>query len=121
MHMPPVMTGNIYETANVTFRTYALYADLMRRAAKAQGVRLSDYIRDLVVPQAARDLGEELPPLPRIEKGRYGSAEAKAAKARGMSLDDFRAWAAQQMTLQVLAESGLPEPHPTGRRKARRQ
>ncbi len=109
----------MYATQNVTFRAYAIQVELIRRAADHTGKRLSDYIRDLVVPQAARDLGEDEPNLPKIERGRYGSIVAKAAKARGMSREDFEAWAAQQLALEI-ASGGELDPDPGGGTTTRR-
>jgi hypothetical protein len=99
---------NMYATQNVTFRAYEVQIDLIRRAAERTGKKQSDYIRDLIVPQAAADLGEELPPMPTIKRGRFSSAVARAAKARGLSPEDFKEWAAQQFAAQIFAEEGIP-------------
>ncbi len=103
--MPP----NMYATKNITFRAYEIQIDLMQKAAEHSGKTLSDWARDLLVPQAARELGVEAPSLPKIERGRYGSMIAKAAKARGMTREEFEEWSAQQVAAQILSEDGSGE------------
>lgn len=121
--MPPTMdqTENPYRTRNVTFRMYALLVDLVHRAADATDKNLSDYIRDIIVPVAAKDLGEEPPELPRLKRGRYSSMIAQAAKAAGMSREDFEAMVLADAAAKMLAEAKGKAQHGSGERQAHRR
>jgi uncharacterized protein (DUF1778 family) len=95
----------MYATKNITFRAYEIQIDLIQRAADKRGVSLSDFCRDLLVPAAAKELGEEPPPLPKIERGRYGSIIAKAAKALGMTREEYEARVIQQEAARIMADA----------------
>jgi hypothetical protein len=116
MHMLQGMSSPMmYETRNITFRLFRFQADLLDRAAKHSGKTTSEYIRDLIVPQAAKDLGEEVPPMLMPERGRYGSPEAKAAKALGVSREELRELATQDFAARILAEKAEKPEKPSAR------
>lgn len=100
------MTNPTYGTKNITFRTYDVYADAIERAAKKAGKSISDYARDILAPFAYSDLGERMPNLPQIMKGRYSSIVAQAAKASGESTQAFMQRAAREVAARMLEESG---------------
>jgi uncharacterized protein (DUF1778 family) len=87
----------MYSTKNVTVRCYEVDSDAIQRAADRSGKTLSDYCRDVLIPWAYSDLGEKRPNLPPLERGRYSSMIDQAAKAAGMSREQFERRAAEQM------------------------
>lgn len=95
-----------YETKNITFRTYGVYVDAIERAAAKGGKSISDYARDILAPFAYSDLGERMPPLPPIQRGRYSSMISQAAKATGQTREEFMQRAAQEVAARMLSESG---------------
>lgn len=96
------------ETKNITFRTYALYEDAVQRAAVKADKNLSDYCRDIIVAWAYSDLGERMPALPSISRGRYSSLETQAAKLTGQTPEAFMRAAAREVAATLLssAQSG---------------
>jgi hypothetical protein len=97
----------MYPTENITARVYSVYADIVRRAAHARNKTVSEYVGEIVVPHAAEDIGEELPPIPKLEKGRHKAMVAEAAKAAGMTPAQFERHAADILSARML---GLPTP-----------
>lgn len=96
-----------YPTENLTTRVYELHADLVRRAAAKAEKTVSDYVRDIVVQWAASDLGERLPPLPDLKRGRYRELVEGAAKRAGMTVTAFERHAAETLAAQAM---GVPSP-----------
>ncbi len=97
----------MYPTENLTARVYSLHADIVRRAAQQVGMSVSEYLATIIVPWAASDLGEPLPQLPRLERGRYKSLVEQAAARAGMSRGQWERHAAETLSAQAL---GLPTP-----------
>jgi uncharacterized protein (DUF1778 family) len=113
---PPSAIAPSYETKNITFRTYGVYVDAIERAAAKAGKTISDYARDILAPFAYSDLGERMPNLPAIQRGRYSSMINQAAKASGVTKEEFMQRAAQEVAARMLAESGeRPAVHLTKR------
>lgn len=101
-----------YATKNVTFRCYELHHGVVLRAAEKAGKSLSDYCRDIVIPWAASDLGERLPPLPKLEQGRRVAMVAEAARLIRLTPEQFGAKAAAQAaTVVVAGQTGVDEGH----------
>lgn len=96
----------MYQTRNITFRCYEIHGAIVDRAAARAGKSLSDYCRDLVIPWAASDVGERLPPMPKLERGRYSTMLAKAAKAVGLTPEQFEKKAAEQAAAHALGLLG---------------
>jgi hypothetical protein len=114
----------MYPTENLTTRVYAIYADIVRRAAEKAGKSISEYVGDIVVPWAASDLGERLPPLPPLERGRYRTLVEAAAARAGMTR---RQWERHAIETQNALALGIPTPDevraprpPSGERKTAR-
>jgi uncharacterized protein (DUF1778 family) len=97
----------MYPTENLTARVYSLHADIVRRAAAKAGKTISEYVGDVVVPWAASDLGEAMPRLPKLERGRYKAMVEQAAKRAGMTPAQWERHAAETLSAQAL---GLPTP-----------
>ena len=91
-----------YKTDNFTFRTYELYVDAIKRAAERAGKSPSEYVRDVVIPWAFSDLGERMPQLPRIERGRYSNTITQAAKQVGKTRRQFEQDAAIEAATRTL-------------------
>lgn len=96
----------MYTTKNVTVRCYEIDANAVQRAAERAGKTLSDYCRDVLIPWAYSDLGEKRPNLPTLERGRYSSMVEQAAKARGMTRDQFEREAAEMLAAETLKLAG---------------
>lgn len=109
----------MYQTRNITFRCYEIHGAIVERAAERAGKSLSDYCRDIMIPWAASDLGETLPPMPRLERGRHASMIAKAAKAVGLTPEQFERRAAEQAAAAALGMLG-PDEAESGERRAQR-
>jgi hypothetical protein len=77
----------------------------------------SDYMREVLTAEAARRLGEPVPMLPPIIRGRGSSLIAQAAAKMGMTREQFDRRAAHLYAAQTL---GLldPKPAPQSKRKA---
>lgn len=101
-----------YATKNVTFRTYEIDASAIERAAHKAKKSLSDYCRDVVIPWAYSDLGERRPHLPPLEQGRHASIVAKAAKAVGLTVEQFERRAAEQAAARALDMLGPEDAKP---------
>ncbi len=99
----------MYSTKNVTVRCYEVDALAIQRAADKAGKTLSDYCRDVLIPWAYSDLGEKRPTLPPLERGRYGSMVEQAAKALGMTREQFERQAAEERAAQALGVAGPGE------------
>lgn len=97
----------MYPTKNLTARVYSVYADIVRRAAHSKNKTVSEYVGEIVVPYAAEDIGEEVPPLPKLEKDRHKKMVAQAAAARGMTPAQYERHAADVLSAMDL---GLPTP-----------
>lgn len=96
------------ELVNISLRLYAVHRDLIDRAAALEpGRSLSDYCRDTLVMQAALDLGEELPHVPEIKRGRGGSLVNQAAAKLGITREEFEAQAALAWAAQTLGADAL--------------
>jgi hypothetical protein len=120
----------MYPTENLTARVYARHADIVRRAAARAGKTISEYVADVVVQWAASDLGEALPPLPRLERGRYKRMVEEAAERAGMTRAQWERHAAEVLSAQALGEptpddalppgkpSMIPAPSGSGQRRA---
>ena len=96
-----------YATDNVTFRCYQVHKDVVVRAAAKAGKTLSDYCRDIVLPWAASDLGERLPPMPPLERNRYQTMLHEAAKRAGLTPEQFERRASEHAAALAL---GIPTP-----------
>lgn len=99
----------MYQTKNVTFRSYQIDASAIDRAAAKAGKSLSDYCRDIIIPWAYSDLGERRPPLPPLEAGRYANMIDAAAAQAGMTREAFERHAAEQVAAAALGVAGPSE------------
>lgn len=98
------------ELVNFSVRLYQVQKDLIERASKKMGHETpSDYIRDTLTYQAALDLGEELPVVPEITRGRGGSIVSQAAAKLGMTVLDFERSAARVMAAQTLGANAIDD------------
>lgn len=72
---------------------------LVRRAAESQEITVAEYIRNIVLPWAAADLGEPPPDL-----SEYGSGDTvqEAAKRSGLTVREYEARAAKLLAAQEL-------------------
>ncbi len=96
----------MYNTRNVTVRCYEVDSHAIQRAAERAGKSLSDYCRDVLIPWAYSDLGEKRPNLPPLERGRYASMIDQAAKAAGMTREQFERRAAEEAAAKALGVAG---------------
>lgn len=79
--------------------------ELIRKAAEAAQVSVSEYIRSRCVTAASATLGIELPAFPPFELPHVRRSEiSKAAEVLGMTAEDFKLKIARQAAKQVLAE-----------------
>lgn len=102
----PAERQNVYSTKNVTVRCYEVDSNTIQRAADRAGKSLSDYVRDILIPWAYSDLCEARPNMPPLERGRYTSMIDQAAKAAGLTRDQFEKQAAEQAAAQALGMAG---------------
>jgi hypothetical protein len=103
----------MYNTKNITFRAYEI--DL-----KKAGKNVSDYVRDLIIPQAYAATGTERPDLPELKRGRYGGIVAQAARTAGMTPEQFKKEAAEnlaQAMLNAQAKGKSPKGEASGVRR----
>ncbi len=98
----------MYNTKNITFRAYEIDLKQIEKAAKAAKKNVSDYVRDVVIPKAYKDTGDERPDLPELQRGRYGGLVAQAARLAGMSPDQLRKEASENLARAILNAKGAP-------------
>lgn len=109
----------MYQTRNITFRCYEIHGTIVERAAERAGKSLSDYCRDIIIPWAASDMGEKLPPMPKLERGRHAAMVSKAAKLLGLTPEQFERKAAEQAAAAALNMLG-PDDTGSGERRQQR-
>jgi len=95
------------------FRCYRKHADLIERAAALVPVSNSNYMRRIVINQAAADLGETPPDF--SELGGSASLISDAAKKRGLTVAEFTKQAARAAAAAELSTPPDPPPWPAGR------
>lgn len=92
----------MYNTKNITFRTYEIDLKTIADAAKKAGKNVSDYVRDTVIPVAYADTGRRREDLPKLERGRYGGVVAQAARLAGMTPEELRKQASENLAHAIL-------------------
>jgi hypothetical protein len=110
----------MYNTKNITFRAYEIDLKQIEKAAKKAGKNVSDYVRDLIIPQAYAATGTERPDLPELKRGRYGGIVAQAARTAGMTPEQFKKEAAEnlaQAMLNAQAKGKSPKGEASGVRR----
>lgn len=93
--MPP---GEI-SYVHMGFRVLQQHAALIHAAASAEGLTLAAYMRGVVVPWAASDLGQGAPDMSVYE---HVDIVGEAAKAAGLSVREYSAQAARNAAAQDL-------------------
>jgi hypothetical protein len=96
----------MYNTRNVTFRLYEIDFVALEKAAKKAQKTVSDFVRDTVIPQAYKEAGMVREELPKLERGRYGGIVAQAARLAGMTPDELRKQAADNLAQAILSAKG---------------
>lgn len=91
-----------FTAKNITIRTYDVHAELVERAAKKAGKTISEYGRDIIIPQAAADLGVAVPKLPDMKRGRFTEIVNEAAKLTGLTPEEFMRQASERMAAAAL-------------------
>ena len=89
-------------TVTVTVRFSAEQNDQIERAAAAARKTVSDYLRDIVGPWVASDLGEPEPVKVEPPKVRPLSLITQAARLEGVSREAFRQHAAEMVAEQIV-------------------
>jgi uncharacterized protein (DUF1778 family) len=118
LQMTETSTDSSFDLITVSFRAYNQQRDLINLAADNAGMTPSDYMREIMTAESARRLGEPMPVLPPIIRGRGSSLIAQAAAKMGMTREQFDRRAAHLYAAQTL---GLLTPVPvatTLKRKA---
>ncbi len=83
--------------AQVSFQLFNEHARILHEAVKKSGKNRSEYIRDIVIPFAASDIGAE------VDMDGYGADPiAKLAKEAGMTKPQYMRWAAQQFAREQM-------------------
>lgn len=88
-----------YSWIYLSARVRGMHANLVRRAADHEGVSVAEYVRNLVIPWAAADLGEPPPDM-----SEYGSEDSvqEAARRAGLSVREYEARAAKLLAARDL-------------------
>jgi uncharacterized protein (DUF1778 family) len=102
-----------FNLVTISFRGYTQQRDLINRAADNAGMSPSDYMREVLTAEAARRLGEPMPVLPPIIRGRGSSLIAQAAAKMGMTREQFDRRAAHLYAAQTLGLLSPPALQPT--------
>jgi hypothetical protein len=98
----------MYNTKNITFRAYEIDLKQIEKAAKLAKKNVSDYVRDIVIPRAYKDTGTEREDLPPLQRGRYGGLVSQAARLAGMTPDELRKSAAENLAQAIINAKGAP-------------
>lgn len=92
----------MYNTKNVTFRLYEIDLETLKKAAKAKGKNVSDYVRDNIIATAYKETGTVREDLPELQRGRYGGIVAQAARLAGMTPEQLRKSAAENLAHAIM-------------------
>ncbi len=106
-------THSSQKLSNLTFRVTDAERDLVNRAAIKQRMNVSDFLRSVLIPMAALDLGEPVPrSRPEKLRRRPEGPITLAAKARGISRDAYRQMAAELLARMDLEAASAPTTGP---------
>jgi hypothetical protein len=97
------MAPSEYSWVYLSARVRGKHADLVRRAAEKEGTDVAKYIRNLVIPWAAADLGEGAPDMSEYADE---SSVQEAARRAGLSVREYEARAAKMLAARELGLEG---------------
>jgi len=111
MTPPPAMfASNVSgSTKSVSLRDYEVFTEMYEQAAEKSGKSFSDWARDIMRAQAAKELGVVMPQLPPLERGRYGGLIARAAREAGVPKEVYMRQAAEILAAQHFGFADKPE------------
>ena len=99
-----------YDYAQVGFRVYGSHAKLIARGAEKAGKSIADYLRDIVLPMVALDVGMPCPEYASLS----GAIDlvAQAASRAGLSVREYERRVAREQAAKEL-RSYAPQRHET--------
>ena len=89
------------------FQVYDVHLQMIASAAHQRGLSSATYLRRMVLPQVARDLGIECPEFASLE-GAAQDPVALAAKAAGMSVREYEKAAARAAAEAAVRQQQQP-------------
>lgn len=95
-----------FELMTLSFRVFGKYHRMVHAAAQKKGLSAQQYMTRVILDWAASDLGIDPPNLEAVASGPTQIAEA--AKLRGLTVQQFRDYAAREAASKMLEGSTQP-------------
>lgn len=93
-----------YSWVYLSARVRGMHSNIVKRAADAAGVTVAEYVRNIVIPWAAADLGETAPDMSEYASG---DSVQEAARRAGLTVREYESRAAKMLAARDL---GLESP-----------